>query len=124
MTYRTIEVRPHTANIGAEISGIDLARPLGNEQFSELHDALMQHQVLFFRGQKLTLDEHKAFGRLFGELSVHPNTKGPDGHPEILPIHADANSKRVSGERWHSDVYKRIIKKEKRSIFYAMFTNI
>ncbi|HET7880994.1 MAG TPA: TauD/TfdA family dioxygenase, partial [Acetobacteraceae bacterium] len=26
------------------------------------------------------------------------------GHPEILPIHADANSKRISGERWHSDV--------------------
>src|SRR6266536_3754951 len=35
---------------------------------------------------------------------IHPNTPGPEGHPEILPIHADANSKRVSGEYWHSDV--------------------
>ncbi len=33
-----------------------------------------------------------------------PNTPGPDGHPEILPIHADANSKRIAGEYWHSDV--------------------
>ena len=104
MPYETIEVKPATAAIGAEISGVDLARPLGNQQFQEVHDALMAHQVIFFRDQKLTFDQHKAFGRLFGELHIHPNTPGPDGHPEILPIHADANSKRISGERWHSDV--------------------
>ncbi len=104
MAYETIEVKPYTAAIGAEISGVDLGRPLGNQQFQEVHDALMAHQVIFFRDQKLTFDQHKAFGRLFGELHIHPNTPGPEGHPEILPIHADANSKRISGERWHSDV--------------------
>ncbi len=104
MAYETITVRPVTVAIGAEVAGIDLSRPLGNQQFQEVHDALMAHQVLFFRDQKLTLDQHKAFGRLFGELAVHPNTPGPDGHPEILPVHADANSKRIAGERWHSDV--------------------
>jgi taurine dioxygenase len=104
MTYETITVKPVTPTIGAEVSGVDLRRPLGNQQFQEVHDALMEHQVIFFRDQHLTLDQHKAFGRLFGDLAIHPNTKGPDGHPEILPIHADATSKRVSGERWHSDV--------------------
>jgi taurine dioxygenase len=104
MAYETIQVKPVTPTIGAEIAGIDLKRPLGNQQFQEVHDALMAHQVLFFRDQDLTLDEHKTFGRLFGELAVHPNAAAPEGHPEILPIHADANSKRISGERWHSDV--------------------
>jgi len=104
MSYQTIEVKPCTAAIGADVSGIDLGRPLGNQQFKEVHDALMEHQVLFFRDQDLNFDQHKAFGRLFGELAIHPNTPGPEGHPEILPIHADANSKRISGERWHSDV--------------------
>jgi taurine dioxygenase len=104
MGYETIEVKPVTATIGAEIFGIDLGRPLGNQQFQEVHDALMAHQVIFFRDQKLSLEQHKAFGRLFGELHIHPNTPGPEGHPEILPIHADANSKRIAGERWHSDV--------------------
>jgi len=104
MAYETINVNPVTPLIGAEISNIDLSRPLGNQQFQEVHDALMAHQVLFFRDQKLTLDQHKAFGRLFGELAIHPNTRGPEGHPEILPVHADANSKRIAGERWHSDV--------------------
>jgi taurine dioxygenase len=60
--------------------------------------------VLFFRDQKLDYDSAKAFARHFGDLHIHPNTPGPDGHPEILPIHADANSKRIAGERWHSDV--------------------
>ncbi len=92
MPYETITVKPMTPIIGAEISGVDLRKPLGNQQFQEVHDALMAHQVIFFRDQELTLEQHKAFGRLFGELHIHPNSPGPDGHPEILPIHADANS--------------------------------
>jgi taurine dioxygenase len=104
MTYETIQVTPSTPNIGAEIEGIDLSRPLGNRQVDELHDALASYQVLFFRDQKLNYDSAKAVGRHFGDLHIHPNTPGPDGHPEILPIHADANSKRIAGERWHSDV--------------------
>jgi taurine dioxygenase len=104
MAYETIQATPTTPHIGAEIAGIDLSRPLGNRQVDELHDALAAHQVLFFRDQQLDHDSAKAFGRHFGDLHIHPNTPGPDGHPEILPIHADANSKRVAGERWHSDV--------------------
>ena len=45
MPYETIEVKPATAAIGAEISGVDLGRPLGNQQFQEVHDALMAHQT-------------------------------------------------------------------------------
>ena len=67
----------NTRSIGAEIFGIDLGRPLGNHQFQEVHDALMAHQVIFFRDQKLSLEQHKAFGSLFGELHIHPNTPGP-----------------------------------------------
>ena len=105
MAYETIRVASVTPRIGAEVSGVDLSRPLGNQQFQELHDALLEHQVLFFRDQAgLDLDAQKALGRRFGELHVHPAAGAPEGHPEILPIHADAGSKRVAGERWHSDV--------------------
>jgi taurine dioxygenase len=104
MSYATIEVKPVTPLLGAEISGIDLTATLSNQQVDDLHTALAQHQVLFFRDQKITLDQQKTLGRHFGDLHIHPNTPGPEGHPEILPIHADANSKRIAGERWHSDV--------------------
>ena len=36
---------------------------------------------------------------------MHPAAPGlVEGHPEILVIHADENSKHVAGENWHSDV--------------------
>lgn len=104
MSYNSIEVRPMTPRIGAEIHGVDLSERPGNQAFQEVHDALMEYQVIFFRDQRLTLEEHKAFGRMFGELHLHPGSPAPDGHPEILVIHADANSKRIAGEHWHSDV--------------------
>jgi taurine dioxygenase len=104
MSYETISVTPVTPRIGAHVEGIALAQPLGNRQVDELHRALAEHQVLFFRDQPLDEEAHKRLGRYFGELHIHPSTPGPAGHPEILPIHADASSKRIAGEYWHSDV--------------------
>jgi taurine dioxygenase len=104
MSYATIQINPVTPKIGGEVSGIDLTRALSNQQVEDLHTALAEHQVLFFRDQKLTLDQQKTLGRHFGDLHIHPNTPGPEGHPEVLPIHADGNSKRINGENWHSDV--------------------
>ena len=105
MPYQTIEVTRLTPHIGAEIGGVDLSRPLGNQQFQEVHDALMENLVVFFRDQKMSIDQHKDFGRRFGNLVAHPASRhSPEGHPEILTIHADGNSKHVAGEEWHSDV--------------------
>jgi len=100
-----IEIRKLTPHIGAEIHGVDLARPLSEATFTAVHDALIENCVIFFRDQELTVDQHKAFGRRFGELHVHPAAPAVlSDHPEILVIHADEKSKRVAGEEWHSDV--------------------
>ena len=104
MAYETIEVTPLSPVIGAEISGVDISKPLGNQTFQEVHDALMAHQVIFFRDQEMSLDEHMAFGKLFGELHIHPAARETQGHKEIITIHADERSKVVAGMRWHSDV--------------------
>src|SRR2546430_9511327 len=104
MGYETIKVMPVTPRIGAEVAGLTLARPISNRQVEELHLALAEHQVLFFRDQPLAVESHKAPGRNFGELHIHPNTPGPEGHPEILPIHANANSQPIAGDNCHSDV--------------------
>lgn len=105
MAYQTIEVRKISPAIGAEIHGVDLSKDLGNQQFQEIHDALMENLVVFFRDQQLSIDQHKAFGRRFGKLHVHPNAPQElKDHPEVLVIKADEKSKRVAGEEWHSDV--------------------
>lgn len=104
MTYETIKVKKLSPIIGAEIDCVDLSHPLPPHVFDEVHRALMENLVIFFRDQHLDHEQHKALGRQFGTLHIHPASPPPPGHPEILIIHADANSKRVSGETWHSDV--------------------
>jgi taurine dioxygenase len=105
MGYQKIEVNKLTPNIGAEIVGVDLSQPLDDRQFQEIHGALMDHLVIFFRDQKLSPERHKEFGRRFGKLHVHPAapTLLAD-HPEIFVIQADEKSTYIAGEDWHSDV--------------------
>jgi taurine dioxygenase len=105
VSYDTIEVRKVTPNIGAEIHGVNLAKALSNQQFDEIHRALLENLVIFFRDQAIDVDQQKDFGQRFGKLHIHPAApKGLEQHPEILVIKADENSKRVAGEEWHSDV--------------------
>jgi taurine dioxygenase len=105
MGYQAIRVEKLTPHVGAEVHEVDLSHPLDERTFKEVHDALVDNGVIFFRDQHLTPDQQKAFGRLFGELHIHPAApKAVPEHPEILVIHADENSKRVAGEVWHSDV--------------------
>lgn len=106
MDYRTITVTPLAPTIGAEIDGVDLTKPLTSEQQVELQRALIEHLVIFFRNQKLDHESHKRFARYFGDIHIAQST-GPwtvPGHPEITRIHADADSRYVAGENWHSDM--------------------
>ena len=104
MGYRLIEVETLTPTIGAVVDGVDLTQPVSDELFSEIHDAWMENLVLFFRDQEMTPDQHLAFGRLFGDLHVHPAAPYAHGRPELMVIHTDKDSQRNNGSGWHSDV--------------------
>ncbi len=101
-----LEITPVTPLIGAEISGIDLSKPLSGNELGAVRQALLNHLVLFFREQDMTVEEQKDFGRQFGDLHIHParDRNGLDGHPEILYINAGPDTSRVNGDEWHSDV--------------------
>jgi taurine dioxygenase len=103
-TASKIELRPSTGVVGAEILGIDLRESLSEEAYEFVHGALMKWGVVFFRDQSLSFEQQIAFGKLFGELAVHPVVEGPPGYPEILIIHTDDKSTWVQGEVWHADV--------------------
>jgi taurine dioxygenase len=102
--YETISVDKLTPIIGAEISGVDLSKPLGNATFSEIQRAFAENLVIFFRGQHLTAEQHLAFGQRFGSLHIHPAAPHAPGHKALMIIRADENSPRANGEGWHSDV--------------------
>jgi alpha-ketoglutarate-dependent taurine dioxygenase len=102
--YDTITVDKLTPIIGAEIAGVDLSQPLGNQTFEEIHRALAENLVIFFRDQHITEEQHLEFGRKFGKLHIHPAAPHAPGHPDLMIIHADKDSPRANGEGWHSDV--------------------
>jgi taurine dioxygenase len=100
-----MDVVPVTTAIGAEVFGVNLDHGLATEQWAQIREAFLCHQVLFFRDQsRLSPEAQLSFGRLFGELHVHPAAPSLEGYPEIMVVRADRNSKKHFGEVWHSDV--------------------
>ncbi|MFJ5547589.1 TauD/TfdA dioxygenase family protein [Streptomyces sp. NPDC093225] len=80
-----IEVRPMSGHTGAEIGGVELAKPLDDAAAAAIRSALLRWKVVFFRGQHLDHDGHLAVARRFGEPIALPRRGGysPAEHPEI-----------------------------------------
>lgn len=89
--------------LGAELSDIDLASDLSDKTVAEIHRALMDHQVIFFRDQTLSPRQHLAFANHFGEPVRYPMIDGIDGFPEISPVRKRPHERMNFGGVWHSD---------------------
>jgi taurine dioxygenase len=111
-TASTIDVRPYSFNIGAEIGGVDLSRPLDANTVAQIRAAFLKWKVVFFRGQSLDHNQHLAFARQFGELTVgHAVFGNVDGYPEIYSVAKHRKSNRYEGPSmirpwtgWHADI--------------------
>ncbi|MFC3533627.1 taurine dioxygenase [Vogesella facilis] len=89
--------------IGAVVAGIDLAQPLTTTLRDELTAALLQHQVLFFRGQDLSPRQQRDFAAWFGDLHVHPLYPQIAELPQIMVLDTAQNDLRDNAI-WHTDV--------------------
>ena len=103
LTWEHFDVRPLSATVGAELSGVDLTEHLADETIAEIRQALLDFKVIFFRDQPLTAVEHVAFARRFGDLEVHPFIPGNPDAPELVRFEKSAD---VGGYEngWHHDV--------------------
>lgn len=104
--YRSFEANLLCGAGGAEITGLDLAKPLSDEAVAEVRRALAEHCVIYFRDQVLEPEDQKRFARHFGPLAVTPFIKALDGHPEMMRIvrEPDDTKKLNFGGRWHTDM--------------------
>lgn len=104
-----MQISPLSQALGAEISGIDVAS-LDEDSFGAVRNAFHDHQVVVFRDQKLTVEEHIEFSRRFGEMEIHISTDNLlKDHPEILLVsNKKENGKYIgvenAGDEWHSDL--------------------
>lgn len=108
----TISLRPLSYALGAEVQGVDLAKPLSNSEFDQIHRAFLERGILLFREQKITREQHIAFSRRFGELDTHdslPRDRHPD-YPELLLVtnipkaNGAPSDSKYTGQLWHSDM--------------------
>lgn len=98
-----ITVKKLTANIGAEIGGVDLSQPLDADTVAEIKQAYTDNVVIFFRNQKPLDDvEHIRVGRYFGTLDISEIQPTPREHREVLVLDQVA-PKGEGADRWHRD---------------------
>ncbi len=104
-----ISVRKSGTCMGAEVSGVDLSRPLSDRIFGEVRDALHRLHVLVFRGQSLNPENFLEFANLFGR--PEPHLLDQFHHPEYSDILVLSNVKKDGkpigladgGTYWHTD---------------------
>ena len=110
-----ITVKRIGKHLGAEISGVDLSKPVDDATFEEIRKAFFDNEVVFFRNQKITPAQQVEFTRRFGTLEVHVRKESRlAGHPEILIVSnvldekGNAIGAQDAGRFWHSDLsYKK-----------------
>ncbi|MBP2185794.1 TauD/TfdA dioxygenase family protein [Amycolatopsis magusensis] len=94
-------VNPVSGALGAEVRGVPIAT-LSDADFATVRELLLEHLVLFFPDAAgLDPEAHKAFGRRFGELEVHPFLPKLEGHDELVVLDSDQGAK---ADVWHTDV--------------------
>jgi taurine dioxygenase len=100
---QSITIRPLTEAIGAEISGVDLSRPLSSGLVDEIRRAFLQHLVVFFNAQRLSAQQQLAFARQFGEPMAYPQLTGLPDCPLVTPVIKREDETRNFGGVWHTD---------------------
>lgn len=109
-----------SSSIGAEIIGLDLSQKLSKPMLRELNQAWLDYQVLFFRDQPLTPDQHVNFTKNFGELQGPGYMPTLDGYPNVyVQEYPDLFKGIVSDVDWHIDA-SFMQKPLKGAVLYAL----
>jgi taurine dioxygenase len=94
--------------IGAEVGNVDLTQPITAELADEIRAGLAQYQVLVFRDQDISREQHRALARLWVRNQEHPfliqkaQANPIDEYPEIYNVAADGVVKSAA-DVWHTD---------------------
>ena len=101
--YKHIRPVPRMPNFAAWIEDVDLTRPLSDAVQAELRQALWDFEVIFFRPQTITPQQHVALAKVFGPISAGSYFERKPGAPELEMIVSDKD--RPPGiDNWHTDI--------------------
>jgi taurine dioxygenase len=98
-----VQATPIAGALGAEISGVDLSKPLSADALAELRALWLRHLVVFFRNQDLDPGQFMAFAEQLGEPVEYPLVKGIAGYPKIIEVKKLEHERVAFGGIWHTD---------------------
>jgi len=97
-----LKIIPVTGRGGAEIQGVKLSGSLQPATVKAIRDALLEHKVIFFRGQThLTDQEQEAFALLLGDPVAHPTVPTVENTKYMLELDSEHGAR---ADSWHTDV--------------------
>lgn len=96
-------ITPLSTALGAQIDGIDISQPLSPPDRDTIEQALLEHQVLFFRDQPIDPQQQARFAAYFGDLHIHPIYPNVPEQPEVLVLDTAVTDVRDNAV-WHTDV--------------------
>lgn len=100
----TIEVQPSGGSCGAMVRGVDLHAGLTETVVGAIEHAWLQHLVLGFPDQHLTMEDLERFCLALGEYGDDPYIAPIDGHPHIIEVRREPDEiAPLFAEGWHSD---------------------
>jgi taurine dioxygenase len=103
MQNDTIQIRPLSGAVGAEVAGIDLAAPLSPAAHRAIRETVAGSGVAVFREQRLTPEQHIGLARQFGPINVNRFFAHLEGTPEIALVSKEPDQTRNIGGGWHTD---------------------
>jgi alpha-ketoglutarate-dependent taurine dioxygenase len=103
--YKILRIQPLTGALGAELSGVDLSKPLSAAAREEIKRALYDHLVIYFHDQAgFSRELHLEFAQTFGTLQKIPHIFSVDGYPDVQMVRREpGESRRYVGEGFHID---------------------
>lgn len=103
MGHNHLETRPIAGALGAEVHGVNLADDLDAATFNAVHQALLDHGVIFFRDQDITPAQQLALAKSWGGVHLHPYIPSLPDHPGVFEIVKDVDDLHTLGGMWHTD---------------------
>lgn len=101
--YKHIRPVPRMPNFAAWIEGVDLTQPLSDAVKAELRQALFDFEVIFFKPQTITPQQHVALGEVFGPLSKGSYFDRNADVPDMEMIVSD-RERPPAIDNWHTDI--------------------
>ena len=99
-----MKITPSGQACAAEVTGVDLTKPLSDETVAAIRSAWLEHHVLSFPDQPMNDDDLERFTQYFGGFGHDPFFDPIEGRQYIAAIRRDADEKSpLFAENWHSD---------------------